>query len=77
MYMKREKEITLLKGNVPNKHNVTFTPEALVNAIENYNKTHKDSRLFVNAEGNLAMTVYSYSKILKDGTVLEGKELGV
>lgn len=29
--MKREKEITLLKGNVPNKHNVTFTPEALEN----------------------------------------------
>lgn len=77
MYMKKEKEITLLKGNIPNKHNVTFTTEALVNAVENYNKTHKDSRLFVNAEGNLAMTVYSYCKILEDGTVLESKKLGV
>ena len=69
--MKEEKyEITLLKGNVPNKHNVTFTSEALVNAVENYNKIHKDSRLFINAEGNLAMTTCSYSKLL------ENKEVG-
>lgn len=73
--MKNEKyEITLLKGNVPNKHNVIFTPEALANAVENYNKTHEDSRLFINAEGNLAMSTYSYGKILEDGTVVEDKE---
>lgn len=73
--MKKEKyEITLLKGNVPNKNCVTFTPEALANAVENYNKTHKDSRLFINAEGNLAMSTYSYSKILEDGTVVEDRE---
>lgn len=59
-------EITLLKGNVPNKRNVTFTSEALANAAENYNKTHKDSRLFINAEGNLAMTIYSHDKVLED-----------
>ena len=37
--MKEEKyEITLLKGNVPNKHNVIFTSEALANAVENYSE---------------------------------------
>ena len=39
--MKKEKyEITLLKGNTPNKNCTTFIPEALANAVENYNKTH-------------------------------------
>ena len=69
--MKEEKyEITLLKGNTPNKNCVTFTTEALANAVENYNKIHKDSRLFINIEGNLATTTYSYSKLL------EKKEVG-
>lgn len=70
---KESYEITLLKANTPNKHNVVFTPEALANAVENYNKTHKDSRLFINAEGNLAMSTYSYGKVLEDGTVVEEK----
>lgn len=70
---KKEYEIILLKGNTPNKNCVTFTPEALANAVENYNKTHKDSRLFINAEGNLAMSTYSYGKILEDGTIVEDK----
>lgn len=69
-------EITLLKGNVPNKNCVTFAPETLAKMVENYNKTHEDSRLFINAEGNLAMTTYSYGKILADGTIVEDKELG-
>ena len=65
--MKEEKyEITLLKANTPSKNCVTFTPEALANAVENYNKIHKDSRLFINAEGNLAMSTYSYDKVLED-----------
>ena len=69
--MKEEKyEITLLKANALNKNCVTFTPEALANAVENYNKIHKDSRLFINAEGNLAMTTCSYGKFL------ENKEVG-
>lgn len=69
--MKEEKyEITLLKANTPNKNCVTFTSEALANAVENYNKIHKDSRLFINAEGNLAMTTCSHGK------PLEKKELG-
>lgn len=68
--------ITLLKGDTPNKNCVTFTPEALANAVEDYNKTHKDSRLFINTEGNLAMSTYSYGRILEDGTVVEDKELG-
>lgn len=73
--MKEEKyEITLLKANTPNKKCVIFTPEALANAVENYNKTHEDSRLFLNAEGNLAMTTYSHGRILEDGTVVEDKE---
>lgn len=66
-------EITVLKANTPDRHNVVFTPEALANAVENYNKTHKDSRLFINAEGNLAMSTYSYGKILEDGTIVEDK----
>ena len=73
--MKKEKyEITLIKGNTPNKRNIVFTPEALANAVENYNKTHDDSRLFINVEGNLAMTTYSHGRILEDGTVVEDKE---
>lgn len=47
---KKEYETTLLKGNTANKNCVIFTPEALANAVENYNKTHKDSRLFINVE---------------------------
>lgn len=35
---KKEYETTLLKGNTPNKNCVTFTSEALANAVENYNK---------------------------------------
>lgn len=70
--MKEEKyEITLLKANNPNKNCVTFTPEALANAVENYNKTCKDSRLFINAEGNLAMTTRSYGKLLENTEVGE------
>lgn len=64
-------EITVLKANTPDKQNVVFTPEALANAVENYNKTHEDSRLFINAEGNLAMSTYSYGEVLEDGTVVE------
>lgn len=65
--MKKDKyKITLLKANTLNKNCVTFTPETLVNAVENYNKIHKDSRFFINAEGNLAMTICSHGKLLED-----------
>ena len=72
--MKEEKyEITLLKANGPHKNHTRFSTEALTSAIESYNKSHENSRLFLQPDGSLAMSVYSWGEILEDGTIVERK----
>ena len=67
--------IDLLKANEPTKNNKIYTLEALAGAIDNYNKTHKNSRLFLQSDGNIGMSVTSWGRIAEDGTVIEEKTL--
>ena len=46
----------------------------MAKAVEEWNKTHTDSRMFVNAEGQLCISTYNWGHILEDGTVkVEGE----
>ena len=51
-----EDKYVILKLDESNKNNQVFTPEALKGAIEKWNKEHPDDEMFIDAEGNLAMS---------------------
>ena len=53
--MSKDKYV-ILKLDEPNKNNQVFTPEALKDAMEKWNKEHPDDEMFIDAEGNLAMS---------------------
>lgn len=53
--MSKDKYV-ILKLDEPNKNNQVFTPEALKGAIEKWNKEHPDDEMFIDVEGNLAMS---------------------
>ena len=64
-------ELTLIQGDVPNRNHVSYDFEAMVKAIDSYNKTHKKSRLFLQPDGNIGMSIPYQTKIAKDGTIVE------
>ncbi len=70
---KRSYELTLIQGDVPNRNHVSYDPEAMAKAIDSYNKTHKESRLFLQPDGNIGMSISYQAKIAKDGTIVEDK----
>ena len=53
--MSKDKYV-ILKLDESNKNNQVFTPEALKGAIEKWNKEHPDDEMFIDVEGNLAMS---------------------
>ena len=68
---KESYELTLIQGDVPNRGHVSYDPEAMAKAIDSYNKTHKESRLFLQPDGNIGMSISYQAKIAKDGTIIE------
>lgn len=63
--------MTLIWGDVLNRIPVSYDPEAMAKAIDSYNKTHKKSRLFLQPDGNIGMSISYQTKIAKDGTIVE------
>lgn len=63
--------MTLIRGDVPNRNHISYDPEAMVKVIDSYNKTHKKSRLFLQPDGNIGMSISYQTKIAKDGTIVE------
>lgn len=51
-----EDKYVILKLDEPNKNNQIFTPNAIKGAMEKWNKEHPDDEMFIDAEGNLAMS---------------------
>lgn len=68
---KESYELTLIQGDAPNRNHVSYDPEAMVKAIDSYNKTHKESRLFLQSDGNIGMSISYRAEIAKDGTIVE------
>lgn len=63
--------MTLIQGDVPNRDHVSYDLEAMAKAVGSYNKTHKESRLFLQPNGNIGMSISYQAKIAKDGTIVE------
>lgn len=69
-----EDKYVILKVDEPNKNNQVFTPDAIKGAMEKWNKEHPDDEMFINAEGNLAMSSRRYGR-LENGVFIEAQEV--
>ncbi len=71
-----ESSYVILKLDSPNKNNQVFTPDAIKGAMEKWNKEHPDDEMFINAEGNLAMSSRRFGRI-ENGIFIEAPEVPI
>lgn len=67
-----EGKYVILELDEPNKNNQILTPNAIKGAMEKWNKEHPDDEMFIDAEGNLAMSSRRFGHI-ENGIFIEDR----
>lgn len=67
-----EDKYVILELDKPNKNNQIFTSDAIKGAMEKWNKEHPDDEMFIDVEGNLAMSSRRLGHI-ENGIIVEDR----